>query len=164
MRIGITGGSCSGKTSLAHRLREVSGASVLSADDFFLDPASFPVVNGHRDWDRLDAIDWAYFEESLLAHDDSALVIAEGFLLMAQPEMARHLAVSFFVDCAPEMMRSRRLVREKSLPPEHYDAVIATTYARLIHPTRALCDYVLDGSKTIDELAWDVIASVTVVT
>ncbi len=67
--IGIAGGSGSGKTTFAHKIRERvqdDRVSLLSQDSYYLakHPESL-VVDGENNYDHPDAFDWGLFEEHL---------------------------------------------------------------------------------------------------
>ncbi|KAF2862569.1 P-loop containing nucleoside triphosphate hydrolase protein [Piedraia hortae CBS 480.64] len=56
--VGISGPSCSGKTTLARLLRDVvPETTVLHEDDFYKTDADIPLKDGVSDWDCLEAID-----------------------------------------------------------------------------------------------------------
>ena len=68
--IGITGGSASGKSSLAtmlaDRLGNSGGATVLAMDHYYHDSEHLvPEADGHINFDRLDAIDTDLFAQHL---------------------------------------------------------------------------------------------------
>ena len=70
--VGITGGSCAGKTWLADRLSSALGnrgvqAARLSQDDFYLDRSYLsPVRRAQLNFDHPRAIDWKRLEDTLV--------------------------------------------------------------------------------------------------
>lgn len=58
--LGLSGLSSSGKTTLSRLLRTVFGpsCSILHQDDFYLPEEELPMVDGLRDWDCVEAIDF----------------------------------------------------------------------------------------------------------
>jgi len=66
--VGISGPSCSGKTTLARLLRDLFPPTqlfLLHLDDFYRTDADIPVKDGVRDWVCLEAIDQPRLEEAL---------------------------------------------------------------------------------------------------
>lgn len=64
--VGISGPSCSGKTTLARLLRDIWPSTfILHEDDFYLTDAQIPVKDGIQDWDCLESIDIATLRSSL---------------------------------------------------------------------------------------------------
>ncbi|KAF2748998.1 P-loop containing nucleoside triphosphate hydrolase protein [Sporormia fimetaria CBS 119925] len=55
--LGLSGPSCSGKTTLSRLLRDIiPHVSILHLDDFFLPDAQIPLRDGIQDWDCIDAL------------------------------------------------------------------------------------------------------------
>lgn len=64
--IGISGPSCSGKTTLARLLRDIWPSTfILHEDDFYWADTQIPVKEGVQDWDCLESLDLMKMEESL---------------------------------------------------------------------------------------------------
>ncbi|KAI9664343.1 MAG: ribosylnicotinamide kinase [Alyxoria varia] len=64
--VGLSGVSSSGKTTLAHILRDIWPKSfILHEDDMYLPDSQIPVKNGIQDWDCLEAIDLVKFRKTL---------------------------------------------------------------------------------------------------
>lgn len=64
--VGVSGPSCSGKTTLARLLRDIWPSSfILHEDDFYWTDAQIPVRDGIQDWDCLESIDIATLRKSL---------------------------------------------------------------------------------------------------
>jgi len=64
--VGISGPSCSGKTTLARLLRDIwPNSFILHEDDFYWTDDKIPVKDGVQDWDCLESIDIATFRKSL---------------------------------------------------------------------------------------------------
>ena len=70
MIIGISGPSCSGKTTLARHLAMFHPNTILiHQDDFYLPESQLPVRHGHADWDCPEAFDFAKFYSVLQTLD-----------------------------------------------------------------------------------------------
>ncbi|KAJ1926129.1 ribosylnicotinamide kinase [Tieghemiomyces parasiticus] len=66
--VGISGPTCSGKTTLARRLQgALPNVTLLHQDDFYLPPDNIPIdpATGMQDWDCDAAIDWPRLEAAL---------------------------------------------------------------------------------------------------
>jgi uridine kinase len=139
--IAIAGGSGSGKTWLARKLKRRFGrrAGLLSLDDFYRDLSALPVRERERvNFDHPDAIDWDLFlkclkqirrgERTLLPRYDFAthtrlarprvwrprpVVIIDGLWLLGRPELRKVYSLMVYVDCAEELRLARRLARDQ---------------------------------------------------
>jgi len=140
--IAITGGSGSGKTWLAGKLKRRLGrrAGRLSLDDFYRDLSHLPPRQRDRvNFDHPDAIDWPLFlqclqqiqrgEAARLPRYDFAthtrharprvwrprpVVFIDGLWLLHRPELRRLYTHTVYLDCAEELRLARRLARDQS--------------------------------------------------
>ena len=138
--VGISGGSCSGKTWLARRLQENLGkeAALLSLDDFYLDRSH--LSRGRRarlNFDHPRAIDWDRFEsvlgrfaqgleaavprynfethsreteEPLLA--PKPVLLVEGLWLFRRPSVRRLFQQKIFLRLPGRVCEGRRVERD----------------------------------------------------
>jgi len=139
--IAITGGSGSGKTWLAKKLKRQFGrrAGLLSLDDFYRDLSGLPAKARDKvNFDHPEAIDWVLFlhclkqirrgEKTLLPRYDFCthtrharprvwqprpVVFIDGLWLLSQPKFRRVYAFSVYADCAEEVRLARRLARDQ---------------------------------------------------
>ena len=139
--IAIAGGSGSGKSWLARRLRRRLGAraGLLSLDDFYCDLAGLERPARDRvNFDDPAAIDWELCEACLrriqagepcmlprydfTTHTRRAggrrwrlrpVVLVEGLWPLHRPGLRRLFALSVFVACAPETRLARRVERDQ---------------------------------------------------
>ena len=138
--IGISGGSCSGKTTLAKELVDLLGASVslLMFDDYYHDLSALePSERAIGNYDHPDALDVDLFLQHLRSlaagnpvevpeydfsthtrrgptHtvEPASFVVIDGILLLHLEQIRRELALTVFVD-APENIRlARRIERD----------------------------------------------------
>ena len=73
--IGISGPSCSGKTTLSKVLKSIiPGTIVLHEDDFYKTDSAIPFKNGVQDWDCLDSIDLPLLTFTLRSFKDTGTV------------------------------------------------------------------------------------------
>jgi len=140
--IAITGGSGSGKTWLANKLKQRLGrrAGKLSLDDFYRDLSALPPrTRSQVNFDHPDAIDWDLFRDCLkdilrgkpasIPRYDFAthtrhprprrwqprpIVVIDGLWLLSRPDIRRLYSKTVFVECAEELRLSRRLARDQA--------------------------------------------------
>jgi uridine kinase len=138
--VAIVGGSGSGKTWLAEKLRAALGrqAARLSLDDFYCDRSGVPPARrGRINFDHPRAIDWALFERVLAecragravrvprydfaTHTRRAewarftprrIVLVDGLWLLHRRALRRLFEVSLFLDCPAATRLERRLARD----------------------------------------------------
>lgn len=160
MVIGIAGGSGSGKSSLARLVAKKLNADVISLDNYFKNPSGFPVVYGHFDYDRLEAVDFAKCVADIKAHRGPLVV--EGFLILADEKLKKLLDVSFFIDSEPSVLAARRIARDTEVNPEYITKHVQKQYKKLVQPTKRYADLILDGNRPVTELsetAWKFLRS-----
>ena len=138
--VGITGGSCAGKTWLANRLLTSLGdrAVRLSQDDFYFDrsylsPARRARLNFDHpraiDWDRLETVlrDFADGRAAAVPRYDFAthgrlhgesmlspapILIIEGLWLFRRPTIRRLIDLKIFIRSTEQLCTERRLRRD----------------------------------------------------
>jgi uridine kinase len=138
--VGITGGSCAGKTWLADRLLARWGhrAARLSQDNFYLDRSYLsPVQRARLNFDHPRAIDWTRLETTLSLfaqgraaevprydfathgrlHGDAVLdpapiLIVEGLWLFRRPQLRKLFDLKVFIRSTTKLCKERRLRRD----------------------------------------------------
>lgn len=138
--VGIAGGSCAGKTTLARALAERLGesATYLAFDEYYRDHGHLTVAERALvNYDHLDSLDHELFLQHLddlvagvpvevpvydfATHcrtdqtrtlEPRPLVVADGILLFAVPGIADRLDLSVFVDAPEELRLARRVYRD----------------------------------------------------
>jgi uridine kinase len=186
--VGICGGSCSGKTSVARALLErlEHSAARLCFDSYYRPLGHMSKARRDRqNFDHPDSLDHELFIEQLDAlaggravwepvydfanHDrlersrrvePAPVVLVDGILLMAWPEIVGRLDLSIFVDASEEMRLSRRIVRdvrERGRDEEsvrrQFAETVAPMHARYVQPASAIADRVVDGDADLERLA-----------
>lgn len=139
--IAIVGGSGSGKTWLARRLKRRLGvrAGILSLDNFYCDLSPIPKAERDRfNFDDPGAIDWELFTGCITqirsglpsripvydfsthtrltrkrAWKPRSIVLIEGLWLLHRPELRRSWTNSIFVGCPEELRLQRRIERDQ---------------------------------------------------
>lgn len=191
--IGISGGSGSGKSRLAHDLAKKIGedrVTILPFDSYYKDLRHLsPEERDSVNFDHPDALDaecYRHHLEGLRQGMDIALpvydfarhvraddlvilpareiVIAEGILLFAFPELFEKFDATIFRQCSEELRFARRLERDTTERGRSADSVeeqfqnsVAPMHDRYVEPTAALAQRVVleteDLATVVDELA-----------
>lgn len=182
--IGIAGASGSGKTTLAKALVEALGpgrSTPLSHDDYYrpLTPTQRAAVDRH-DFDAPESLDNGLLAAHLDAlrrgedvqvpvyafdvHDRVGarvvvardVIVVDGILLLAVPELRGAMDVSVFVDTPLDLCLARRTARdvaERGRTVEgvraQWAATVAPAWARHVAPSRAHAHVVVDGTKPV---------------
>ena len=191
--VAIAGGSGSGKTTLARAVKKVLGdsCSLLEHDAYYrclghLPPAQRAAANfDHPDSlenellvlqleqlrrgqpvavPRYDFASHSRLPEGL-AVEPRPIVLVEGILLLALPQLQRVFDLRVFVDAPPELRfkrRSDRDVRVRGRTPEsvreQWTATVQPMHERFVEPSRANCDLLLSGRDDVQQSARRVVA------
>jgi len=177
--VGIAGGTCAGKTTLAGNLGALLPEYALAAiqfDAYYLPLDHLDLHQRARiNFDRLESLDRALFAEHLgllraglpapvPVYDFSAhlrlprvemlhpgdVVIVEGILLLAAPELVEQLDLKVFVDVEPDVRLGRRVLRDMAERGRSAESVIAQylesvrpMHELLVEPSRRSADLVV---------------------
>lgn len=184
--IGISGGSGSGKTRLARELAQSIGedrVSILPFDCYYKDLGHLSLEERNQvNFDHPDSLDvecFAHHLEGLRKGMDIAfpiydfsnhrrvddlailpareIIIAEGILLFAFPELMEKFDFTIFRQCSEETRFARRLERdtvERERSPdsvtEQFKTSVAPMHDLYVEPTAALADRVVQESEDLD--------------
>lgn len=186
--IGITGGSCSGKTILSNNLTDRLGdkLTLLSFDDMYVGHAAVADKN-ITDWESPDLYRWDDFlchlhelklgrTVTILANESRErrapeilhiqprpIVAVVGFLALHHPEVRQLFDTTIYLDVPETEIIRRRLAR--AVPNDPWDGVEYVTgeliagHRRVVVPQRERADYVLDATLPPDQVA-DEIATI----
>ena len=184
LTLGIAGGTGSGKSTLVDRLRhlDIGGSlTVLPHDAYYRDRDDLPEdVKAADNWDHPDALDTALF----LRHLDhlkaglpvecptydfanyrrtagvtvltpNPVLIVEGILVLALPDIRRQLDLKVFVDTPADLRLLRRMVRDV-LPEDQggrgrnvaevghqYLTTVRRMHAEFVEPSRQFADLIV---------------------
>lgn len=112
MIVGISGASCSGKTSLAKAIAEMIGAPTLHLDQHFIAEADRPEVNGYPSFEQPHQYDAAALleqvRETARQHEH---VVVEGFLLFTYPGFLEICDRKVHLDVPHDTLAERRARR-----------------------------------------------------
>lgn len=194
--IGISGGSGSGKTSLARALTEALGAercSLIDHDSYYRDLSDRPLsVRERVNFDHPDSLEndlLARHVQDLLrgaaidrpvydfaTHTRAAttrrieareVVVCEGILLLAVPELQRSFDLRVFVDTPADVRALRRVQRDitergrtvQSVVQQYFETV-RPMHEQFVEPARRTADVVLDWRRSPEEQARTVVQAV----
>ena len=181
--IGIAGVPCAGKTTLCMRLEEKPGITCLRMEDFYKGNELIPRYRNFRNYDSPLSIDFEALGRTIKSlkrgesvdvpvySKDSAgavgiqkitaagIIIVEGFLLFVKKEIRDLFDVRIFMDVDQETQLMRKKGRNAGLDSnlEYYNKVLVPMSKKHVVPTKKYADYILDGTKTIDELTTELI-------
>lgn len=115
MLIGISGPSCSGKTTLAREVGRLLGAPVMHLDRYFITEADRPLVDGHPSFERPHQYDGdALLRDANRALCDNDIVVAEGFLLFSYLGFELACAHMVHLDVPHDVLAARRSARSEA--------------------------------------------------
>lgn len=184
--VGVTGGSCAGKSTFAQRLRAELGleyCQIVCQDSYYFDQSA------HLDRDCPDSIDFALLYSHLLRlhrgepidvpiYDLAArrrlsacvpllpadIILVEGAFILRQPEIRALLTESIFVDVPEPVRLDRRIKRdavERGCTPEalvtHFYDHVKPLHDRFIAPIQALATYQVFDEATTHETITDLV-------
>lgn len=177
--LGIAGGSGSGKSTIVDDLRRLVGSAAvghLPHDAYYLSRDDMPAaVRDGMNWDHPDALDNALFADHIdtlragfpvarptydfAAHARAAdtvvvpprpVLLVEGILLFAVPEVRRRIDLKAFVDTPADLRILRRLVRDVAergrtveSVVEQYHRTVRPMHDLFVEPSRRFADVVL---------------------
>lgn len=176
---GIAGGSGSGKSTIVHRLLNGPLAAQichLSHDSYYKDLSLLPrLPDGAGNWDHPEALDNQLFIEHLDAllsgkpvrqpiYDFTThtrrsavaeihprpILLVEGILLLAIPQIRERLGLKIFVDTPPDLRLLRRTLRDiqergRSITSvaEQYQLTVRPMHEQFVEPSRQHADVLI---------------------
>jgi uridine kinase len=161
--IGVSGGSNSGKTTIANRLAELMGAdrlSLIKLDSYYIERSHEPIEQrATANYDHPDAFDWDLMNDHLAAltagasvdvpiydyaiHDRSdrfervkatRVVVVEGILVLWEPRLRERFDLKIFVDTAADERLIRRLRRDVAERGRTPDSILEQ-YVTTVRPS-----------------------------
>ena len=177
--IGIAGGSGSGKTTVLRRIIEAFGSdeiAVLDHDAYYQDLSDHPPEERERfNFDHPDALETGLMREHLdelvegatiqkpiydfTTHsrkeetetvDPRPVVIIEGILVLAEPELEEAMDIKIYVDTADDirlMRRIRRDIQERGRAIDgvlrQYERTVRPMHIEFVEPSKRKADIII---------------------
>ncbi|XP_014471231.1 PREDICTED: nicotinamide riboside kinase 1 [Dinoponera quadriceps] len=141
--VGISGATCSGKTTLARKIRDnFPGSVMVRQDDYFLppdDPRHVKVTElNHLNWDLMTSLDMPRMHSDVLrileskdaARSEKSMLILDGFLLFRHKALTDLCDRKYFLTLTKEQCWGRRKDRAYDPPdvPGYFDKVVWPEY------------------------------------
>ena len=179
LTIGVAGGTGSGKTTVANRILELVGAeriAYLPHDSYYKDLSHLPLnLRKQRNFDHPDSLDNDLFARHIQALREGRLVevplydftthtrrketrtvypsrvlLVEGILLLALPEIRKLLDVKIFVDTDADIRFIRRLKRDihergRTVDSviEQYLSTVRPMHLEFVEPSKRYADVII---------------------
>jgi len=174
--VGISGGTASGKTTLAKKIIDTIGethVSLLEADSYYADLSHVtPEKRHHINFDHPDALDASLLAEHVtqlkegrsiqkqiydfkthtrtretIAIESKPVVVVEGILIFAVEDIARLLDLKVFIDVEAAVRLLRRIIRDVRERGRSIESVVEQ-YLNIVRPMHA--EYVEPSKKIAD--------------
>ncbi|XP_077281226.1 nicotinamide riboside kinase [Temnothorax americanus] len=171
--VGISGATCSGKSTLADKIRDTFPTSItLRQDDFFLlpdDPRHVKIQElNHINWDVITSLDMQKMYSDVrkilespgrTATASKRLLILDGFLLFKHKAIADLCDCKYFLTLTKEQCWERRKNRIYEPPdvPGYFDKIVWPEYVKYknaVVRNNEMCKTItfIDGSKDMEEI------------
>lgn len=186
--VGVCGGSGSGKTTLVRTIAErcTVPVSIVLFDNYYCDQGHLTMPERHAvNYDHPDSLDVDLFIADLQAlragnavdipvydfstHtrvaetqrvEPTALVLVDGILLLAYPELRECLDLAVYVEASDELRTERRLVRDVEergrtveLSMAQIEKTVRPMFEQFVAPNARYADLVIDGTAPPDASA-----------
>lgn len=171
--VGISGATCSGKSSLADKIRDNFPTSILlRQDDYFLlpdDPRHIKIQElNHINWELITSLDTQKMYSDVIkilqspgknATDSKMLLILDGFLLFKHKAVTDLCDCKYFLTLTKEQCWERRKNRIYEPPdvPGYFDKIVwpeFVKYRNEVIRNTELYETItfIDGSKDMEEI------------
>lgn len=179
--VGIAGGTGSGKTTLAEKIHQAFPEAVLiSQDSYYKDLSYLPMEErGKKNFDHLDSLDFTLLRKHLInlrngfpieqpiysfhVHarenetkwiEPANIVLVEGILLLAAPEVRDLFDIKIFVDTDDDIRVLRRIerdIQERSRDfvgvKEQYLKTVKPMHHIFVEPSKKYADIIVPGEE-----------------
>lgn len=174
--VGISGATCSGKSTLANKIRDnFPGSVMMRQDDYFLpsnDPRHVKILElNHLNWDLITSLDMERMhsdvmkilrpreKEDATTATKKTILILDGFLLFRHKDITDLCDLKYFLTLTKEQCWERRKIRTYDPPdvPGYFDKVVWPEYVRYKHEVTQKSELqeivtFIDGSKSMEEI------------
>lgn len=168
----VCGGSGSGKTTLAQSLAARNGWSLAHLDDYRAPKERLRRMNGHRNWDEPNAVDFPMLRRDLDrlqagvrleflgrpqtesrdgdVHELRVIeprprIVLEGFLALWHPAVRALASYAIFLDAPAEIRHARRRWK---MAAGYVTEVLEPMHRLYVEPAKAHADAVLDAAAS----------------
>lgn len=182
--VGIAGGTASGKTTLVKKIQETfpDKITIIAQDSYYCDMSHLPLQEKRKlNFDHPDAINFQLLIDQLLdlkagqavvgrnysfvtlvnEEGDTIpatdVIIVEGILLFAVPELRDLLDIKIYIDTDGDVRLSRRLLRDHVAYGRPYHAILSSwidvvkpMHNQFVAPGKEFADIVINGNKNTD--------------
>lgn len=179
--VGLTGPTCSGKTSVCSAIARDRGYECVVQDSFFVDKESYPTYNGFVNMDSPDAINNELLfgalqslkrgERAIIPVYDSVasraiatrtaypteVVLVEGFMLFHDQRVRDTIDFKIYLDIDQTEQRRRRIERGIHADVRYFDEVVIKMFLAYGIGMRDFADAVIDARKPIETLSEEVV-------
>lgn len=180
--IAVAGGTGSGKSTLIRALAKSIGSEavvILSHDDYYKDQSHIRISERHLiNFDHPDALDTALLIEHItklrngtpvavpvydfehharyktMPLDPKRIVIVDGILLLAEPELREHFDLKVFIDADSDIRFIRRQQRDivqrgrtAESVAEQWIATVKLMHDQFVEPSREHADIIVSGNR-----------------
>lgn len=192
--IGLAGGSGSGKSTILRRLLEELGperVSVLEHDAYYRDLDDIPFEDRLRiNYDHPDSLETSLLVQHVehllegravdkpiydftkhtrssrtVRIDPTPIIIVEGILVLAEPELTKRMDIRLFVDTDDDIRLMRRIRRDmiergRSLESvlDQYEATVRPMHIEFVEPSKRCADVIIPRGGH-NEVAFDLVLS-----
>ena len=178
--IAVSGGSCSGKTTMVNKLYSLLGeenCSVVFQDSYYLGLSSI------TNYDHIDAIDFPLMHDHLVklkngiaidmpcydfaTHrrksetirlEPKPIILVDGILILASDLLHGNFDLKVFVECDEEIRRERRVTRDVAERGREYDETlnqfntqVVPAHNQFVEPSKKHADYIAKQTSHIDD-------------
>ncbi len=191
--VGIGGGSASGKTTFVRLLSKVIGKEnlcLIHHDSYYKDRSGLSLeARADINYDHPSALDTGLLaghleqlkngmeieipvydfhthcrEKNTVRVSPKPLILVEGILVLAEPELLEYFDFKIFIDLDPDLLLSRRISRditergrtvEASL--RQYDLTTRPMLSKFVLPSKNNAHLVLSGARAFEQTTIDII-------
>ncbi|MEE2827989.1 MAG: uridine kinase [Myxococcota bacterium] len=186
---GLAGGTCCGKSTLSLRVRELLrpiASAAICFDSYYRPLDHLPAPERSQvNFDHPDSLEVELFVDHLRALKEGRaveqpvydfachtraevarvvepgpVVIADGILLLAFPEVRALLDHSLYLDLAEEQRLARRIARDglhrgrsEASVRRQFEATVRPMHNRFVQPSRVHADQIVEGTMELEALA-----------
>jgi len=170
--IGITGGTGSGKTTVARRIYEgLKGVNVvvIQQDAYYIDLSHLPLEKKLIRGEEIEKPIYSFIDYTRMKETEKVfpqeIIILEGILVLAEKKIRDLLDIKIYVDADEDERFIRRLIRDtkergRTMESviEQYLNVVKPMFLQFVEPSKRYADIVIPQGG-LNDVAIDIIVS-----